>query len=155
MRAYGRPRACAPRIKVEYPEIEEGSKPRHRFMSAYEQRVETADKTFQVRGRWCWGGGQGARRAPRGGVWEGGKGVEGCACGCVGFVPGGAGEGAWLKRVLLAPGVWCPPALHCTAGLTAKQQVGRGGRVTAADACVVDRWWRGWEMLPAGCCSMR
>lgn len=34
-------------FQVEYPEIEEGSRPRHRFMSAYEQRVETADKTFQ------------------------------------------------------------------------------------------------------------
>lgn len=33
--------------QIEYPEIEEGSKPRHRFMSAYEQRVETADKSFQ------------------------------------------------------------------------------------------------------------
>ncbi len=32
---------------MEYPEIEEGTKPRHRFMSAFEQRVETADKTFQ------------------------------------------------------------------------------------------------------------
>ncbi|PNH06656.1 Splicing factor 3A subunit 2 [Tetrabaena socialis] len=34
-------------FQIEYPEIEEGSKPRHRFMSAYEQRVETADKAFQ------------------------------------------------------------------------------------------------------------
>ncbi|PNW81582.1 hypothetical protein CHLRE_06g252700v5 [Chlamydomonas reinhardtii] len=34
-------------FQIEYPEIEEGSKPRHRFMSAYEQRVETADKSFQ------------------------------------------------------------------------------------------------------------
>ncbi len=33
--------------QVEYPEIEEGIKPRHRFMSAYEQRVETADKGVQ------------------------------------------------------------------------------------------------------------
>jgi splicing factor 3A subunit 2 len=32
---------------VEYPEIEEGTKPRHRFMSAYEQKVETADKSYQ------------------------------------------------------------------------------------------------------------
>ncbi len=34
-------------MQIEYPEIEEGAKPRHRFMSAYEQRVETADKSFQ------------------------------------------------------------------------------------------------------------
>lgn len=34
-------------IQVEYPEIEEGSRPRHRFMSAYEQKVETADKNYQ------------------------------------------------------------------------------------------------------------
>nr|ADI46858.1 SPL2f [Volvox carteri f. nagariensis] len=34
-------------FQVEYPEIEESVKPRHRFMSAYEQRVETADKAFQ------------------------------------------------------------------------------------------------------------
>ncbi|GFR43128.1 hypothetical protein Agub_g4139 [Astrephomene gubernaculifera] len=34
-------------FQIEYPEIEEGTKPRHRFMSAYEQRVETADKAFQ------------------------------------------------------------------------------------------------------------
>lgn len=33
--------------QIEYPEIEEGTKPRHRFMSAYEQRVETADKNYQ------------------------------------------------------------------------------------------------------------
>lgn len=32
---------------MEFPEIEEGTKPRHRFMSAYEQKVETADKKFQ------------------------------------------------------------------------------------------------------------
>ena len=43
------PPTCPPLklVQVEYPEIEEGSRPRHRFMSAYEQRVETADKTFQ------------------------------------------------------------------------------------------------------------
>eukprot|EP00898_Chlorokybus_atmophyticus_P007504 jgi/Chlat1/7755/Chrsp66S07327 len=34
-------------FQVEYPEIEEGSTPRHRFMSAYEQRVESWDKKFQ------------------------------------------------------------------------------------------------------------
>lgn len=32
---------------MEYPEIEEGLRPRHRFMSGYEQRVETADKAHQ------------------------------------------------------------------------------------------------------------
>lgn len=33
--------------QVEYPEIEEGSKPRHRFMSAYEQKKEAWDKKYQ------------------------------------------------------------------------------------------------------------
>mmetsp|Transcript_18929 Transcript_18929/g.32366 ORF Transcript_18929/g.32366 Transcript_18929/m.32366 type:complete len:261 (+) Transcript_18929:134-916(+) len=33
-------------FQVEYPEIEEGSRPRYRFMSAFEQRVETADKNI-------------------------------------------------------------------------------------------------------------
>mmetsp|Transcript_34701 Transcript_34701/g.87814 ORF Transcript_34701/g.87814 Transcript_34701/m.87814 type:complete len:278 (-) Transcript_34701:479-1312(-) len=33
-------------FQVEYPEIEEGMKPRYRFMSAYEQRVETTDKNW-------------------------------------------------------------------------------------------------------------
>jgi splicing factor 3A subunit 2 len=33
--------------QVEYPEIEEGTRPRHRFMSAYEQKLETADKSYQ------------------------------------------------------------------------------------------------------------
>jgi hypothetical protein len=37
----------ATHTQVEYPEIEEGTKPRHRFMSAYEQKVETADKSYQ------------------------------------------------------------------------------------------------------------
>jgi splicing factor 3A subunit 2 len=32
---------------VEYPEIEEGAKPRHRFMSAYEQKKEAWDKSYQ------------------------------------------------------------------------------------------------------------
>ena len=32
---------------MEYPEIEEDAKPRHRFMSAYEQKTETADKKYQ------------------------------------------------------------------------------------------------------------
>ena len=30
--------------KVDYPEIEESLQPRHRFMSAFEQRVEPPDK---------------------------------------------------------------------------------------------------------------
>jgi len=34
-------------FEVDYPEAEEGSQPRHRFMSAYEQRVEAPDKTYQ------------------------------------------------------------------------------------------------------------
>lgn len=34
-------------FQIEYPEIEEGLQPRHRFMSAYEQRVESADKNYQ------------------------------------------------------------------------------------------------------------
>ena len=34
-------------FEIDYPEIEEGLKPRHRFMSAYEQRVEPADKEWQ------------------------------------------------------------------------------------------------------------
>ena len=33
--------------QVDYPEIEEGTKPRHRFMSAYEQRKEAQDKKYQ------------------------------------------------------------------------------------------------------------
>eukprot|EP00288_Rhodomonas_lens_P002092 CAMPEP_0177727546 /NCGR_PEP_ID=MMETSP0484_2-20121128/20383_1 /TAXON_ID=354590 /ORGANISM="Rhodomonas lens, Strain RHODO" /LENGTH=241 /DNA_ID=CAMNT_0019240215 /DNA_START=188 /DNA_END=910 /DNA_ORIENTATION=+ len=32
---------------IDYPEIEEGLQPRHRFMSAYEQRVEPADRNYQ------------------------------------------------------------------------------------------------------------
>lgn len=32
---------------IDYPEIEEGLQPRHRFMSAYEQKVEPVDKKFQ------------------------------------------------------------------------------------------------------------
>lgn len=34
-------------FQIEYPEIEDDTKPRHRFMSAYEQRVEAADKKYQ------------------------------------------------------------------------------------------------------------
>eukprot|EP01066_Platyproteum_vivax_P011072 Platyproteum_vivax@DN5011_c0_g1_i1.p1 len=34
-------------FEIEYPEIENNFKPRHRFMSAYEQRVETPDSKFQ------------------------------------------------------------------------------------------------------------
>jgi len=32
---------------IEYPEIEPGSQPRHRFMSAFEQRVEVPDRNYQ------------------------------------------------------------------------------------------------------------
>ena len=35
------------RLQVEFPEIEEGTKPRHRFMSAYEQKKEAWDKSYQ------------------------------------------------------------------------------------------------------------
>jgi splicing factor 3A subunit 2 len=34
-------------FQIDYPEIEEGLQPRHRFMSAYEQKVEAADRNFQ------------------------------------------------------------------------------------------------------------
>lgn len=34
-------------FEVEYHEIEEGLQPRHRFMSAFEQRVEPADRAWQ------------------------------------------------------------------------------------------------------------
>jgi len=32
---------------IEYPEIEEGVQPRHRFMSSFEQKVEVPDKNYQ------------------------------------------------------------------------------------------------------------
>lgn len=34
-------------VQVDYPEIEEGTRPRHRFMSSYEQKVEPWDKRYQ------------------------------------------------------------------------------------------------------------
>mmetsp|Transcript_27528 Transcript_27528/g.36086 ORF Transcript_27528/g.36086 Transcript_27528/m.36086 type:complete len:295 (+) Transcript_27528:70-954(+) len=34
-------------FEVEYQEVEEGAQPRHRFMSAYEQKVEAPDKSYQ------------------------------------------------------------------------------------------------------------
>ncbi|KAH3744421.1 splicing factor 3A subunit 2 [Pelomyxa schiedti] len=34
-------------FEIEYPEIQQGTKPRHRFMSAFEQHVETPDKKYQ------------------------------------------------------------------------------------------------------------
>jgi len=34
-------------FEIEFPEIEEGLQPRHRFMSAYEQKVEAPDKKYQ------------------------------------------------------------------------------------------------------------
>ena len=34
-------------FKVDYPEIVDGLRPRHRFMSAYEQRIEAPDKSWQ------------------------------------------------------------------------------------------------------------
>lgn len=35
------------RFEIEYPEIEAGLQPRHRFMGAYEQKVEPADRRYQ------------------------------------------------------------------------------------------------------------
>lgn len=35
-------------FEVDYPEAEDGAQPRHRFMSAYEQKVEAPDKNYQV-----------------------------------------------------------------------------------------------------------
>jgi len=34
-------------FQIDYPEIEDGLQPRHRFMSAYEQKIEAPDKTYQ------------------------------------------------------------------------------------------------------------
>lgn len=34
-------------FEIEYPEIEQGLQPRHRFMSAFEQKVEKPDKNYQ------------------------------------------------------------------------------------------------------------
>ncbi|GAB2272275.1 Splicing factor 3A subunit 2 [Dionaea muscipula] len=34
-------------FQIEYPEIEDNAKPRHRFMSSYEQRIESFDKKYQ------------------------------------------------------------------------------------------------------------
>ena len=34
-------------FEVDYPEIEKGLQPRHRFMSAYEQRVEPPERDWQ------------------------------------------------------------------------------------------------------------
>ncbi|CAN0091522.1 unnamed protein product, partial [Hapterophycus canaliculatus] len=34
-------------FEVDYPEAEDGAQPRHRFMSAYEQKVEAPDKGYQ------------------------------------------------------------------------------------------------------------
>ena len=34
-------------LQIEFPEIEEGGKPRHRFMSAWEQRKEAWDSKYQ------------------------------------------------------------------------------------------------------------
>jgi splicing factor 3A subunit 2 len=32
---------------MEYPQIEPNTKPQHRFMSAYEQKIEVPDKNFK------------------------------------------------------------------------------------------------------------
>ncbi|CAI0469376.1 unnamed protein product [Linum tenue] len=34
-------------FQIEYPEIEDNTKPRHRFMSSYEQKVQSYDKSYQ------------------------------------------------------------------------------------------------------------
>ncbi|KAL6336631.1 hypothetical protein AAG906_035945 [Vitis piasezkii] len=34
-------------FQIEYPEIEDLAKPRHRFMSSFEQRVQSFDKRYQ------------------------------------------------------------------------------------------------------------
>lgn len=34
-------------FEIDYPDIESGMQPRHRFMSSYEQKVEQPDKNFQ------------------------------------------------------------------------------------------------------------
>ena len=34
-------------LQIDYPEIVEGVIPRHRFMAAYEQKVEPPDKRWQ------------------------------------------------------------------------------------------------------------
>ncbi|CAB4287333.1 unnamed protein product [Prunus armeniaca] len=34
-------------FQIEYPEIEDSTRPRHRFMSSYEQRVQSVDKRYQ------------------------------------------------------------------------------------------------------------
>ncbi|XP_050384602.1 uncharacterized protein LOC126801177 isoform X1 [Argentina anserina] len=34
-------------FQIEYPEIEDNAKPRHRFMSSYEQRVQSFEKRYQ------------------------------------------------------------------------------------------------------------
>ena len=39
--------AFAVHQQIEYPEIEEGTAPRHRFMSSIEQKVEPWDKRYQ------------------------------------------------------------------------------------------------------------
>ena len=35
------------RVQIDYPEIVDGVLPRHRFMAAYEQKVEPPDKKWQ------------------------------------------------------------------------------------------------------------
>ena len=34
-------------FEIEYPEIDRGLQPRHRFMSAFEQKVEAPDRDWQ------------------------------------------------------------------------------------------------------------
>lgn len=47
MGACGRCCHLAVSLQIDYPEIAEGIMPRHRFMSAYEQRIEPPDRRWQ------------------------------------------------------------------------------------------------------------
>jgi len=38
---------CVYTVQIDYPEIAEGIRPRHRFMSAYEQHIEPPDRQWQ------------------------------------------------------------------------------------------------------------
>lgn len=38
---------CHNPLQIDYPEIAESIMPRHRFMSAYEQRIEPPDRRWQ------------------------------------------------------------------------------------------------------------
>ena len=46
-KVFFRVHSVVPCVQVDYPEIVDGVVPRHRFMSAYEQRVEPPDRQWQ------------------------------------------------------------------------------------------------------------